>query len=77
MAAQQREQDASDQAFAGASWHTSSYSGSGANCIEHASLPRGTQAVRDSKDRERGVLTFSPLTWQTFVSGVPSAPPTR
>jgi hypothetical protein len=72
-----REHDVNDQAVAKAAWHTSSYSGSGANCLEHASLPGGIQAVRDTKDRERGALSFPPAAWQTFLDGVRSDLPAR
>ncbi|MFB7914757.1 DUF397 domain-containing protein [Streptomyces sp. NPDC056061] len=51
-------------------WHTSTYSGSNNNCVEHAALISGRQAVRDSKDRDRGAHTFGPVPWQTFVAAV-------
>ncbi|MBI0319389.1 DUF397 domain-containing protein [Streptomyces javensis] len=48
----------------------SSYSGSANNCVEHGILPTGRQAVRDTKDRERGALLFEPSAWQAFVDAV-------
>ncbi|WP_247691163.1 DUF397 domain-containing protein [Streptomyces sp. B15] len=63
--------------MADADWHTSSYSGSGTNCVEHAILPTGFHAVRDTKDRERAALSFPPAAWQTFLSGVRSDLPAR
>ena len=48
-------------------WRTSSYSGSGNNCVEvHTSHPAGV-AVRDSKNPHGGVLTFTPERWQAFT----------
>ncbi|WP_413799150.1 DUF397 domain-containing protein [Streptomyces iranensis] len=54
----------------GAKWHKSSYSGSDNNCVERGILPTGRQAVRDTKDRERGALLFGPSAWQAFVNAV-------
>ncbi|MEU2720166.1 DUF397 domain-containing protein [Streptomyces smyrnaeus] len=54
----------------GAFWHKSSYSGSDNGCVERGRLRSGRQAVRDTKDRERGALTFDAVTWQSFVDGV-------
>ncbi|MEU3654387.1 DUF397 domain-containing protein [Streptomyces sp. NPDC032161] len=51
-------------------WRTSTYSGSNNNCVEHAVLLSGRQAVRDSKDRGRGAHTFGPVPWQAFVTAV-------
>ncbi|MBW1604557.1 DUF397 domain-containing protein [Streptomyces sp. JJ66] len=51
-------------------WFTSSYSGgSGTECVEAAFTAWGT-AVRDSKRRERGVLTFTKAAWTPFVTDV-------
>ncbi|SDT69870.1 protein of unknown function [Streptomyces sp. TLI_053] len=50
-------------------WRKSSYSnGSGGDCIEVNDVVRGQ--VRDSKDPEGPVLTFSPSAWQSFVAAV-------
>lgn len=51
-------------------WHTSTYSGSNNNCVEHAVLLSGRRAVRDSKDRDRGAHVFGPGPWQAFVTAV-------
>jgi len=48
-------------------WRTSTYSGSGNNCVEvHTSHPHGI-AVRDSKNPHGGVLTFTPGQWRAFT----------
>lgn len=51
-------------------WHTSTYSGSVNACVEHGRLAEGNHAVRDTKDRARGTLTFAPASWQTFIDTV-------
>ncbi|WP_089154580.1 DUF397 domain-containing protein [Micromonospora sp. NBS 11-29] len=53
----------------GARWRTSTRSSTnGGNCVEVAdNLPR-VVAVRDSKDRDGGVLTFRPAAWRAFVA---------
>lgn len=56
--------------FEGALWHKSTYSGSNNGCIEHAALPSGRHAVRDSKDRTLGAHTFASAPWQAFVTAV-------
>jgi Domain of unknown function (DUF397) len=56
-----------------AAWRTSSYCGNGSSCVEVAgvSTTLGHQiAVRDSKDRTGPVLSFSPVAWNAFVTGV-------
>ncbi|MFE9250975.1 DUF397 domain-containing protein [Streptomyces sp. NPDC007088] len=59
--------DWSESELEGANWRKSSRSGNANDCVEHAALPSGRQAVRDTKDRARGVLLFSPDTWQDFL----------
>ncbi|CDR10032.1 DUF397 domain-containing protein [Streptomyces iranensis] len=54
----------------GATWHKSTYSGNSGGCVERGILPTGRQAVRDTKDRERGALLFGPSAWQAFVNAV-------
>ncbi|WP_078500606.1 DUF397 domain-containing protein [Wenjunlia vitaminophila] len=50
------------------SWRKSSYSGSGGgDCIEIA-CAEDTVHVRDSKDPEGPMLTFSSTQWLTFIS---------
>ncbi|MER6773591.1 DUF397 domain-containing protein [Streptomyces bacillaris] len=56
--------------FEGAPWHKSTYSGSNNGCIEHAALPSGLHAVRDTKDRSLGAHVFAPTAWQAFVTAV-------
>ncbi|ATY96323.1 MULTISPECIES: DUF397 domain-containing protein [Actinomycetes] len=53
-----------------APWRKSTYSGSNNNCIEHAPLPSGRHAVRDTKDRSLGAHVFAPTAWQAFVTAV-------
>ncbi|MDX3379421.1 DUF397 domain-containing protein [Streptomyces sp. ME02-6991-2A] len=53
-----------------ARWHKSTYSGSNNDCVEHAALPSGRHAVRDTKDRTLGAHTFAPAPWQAFVTAV-------
>ncbi|WP_338932306.1 DUF397 domain-containing protein [Streptomyces netropsis] len=49
-------------------WRKSSYSGSNNNCLEHAALPDGQHAVRDTKDPERRItIYFTAATWQAFI----------
>ena len=50
-------------------WRKSSYSGNGgANCVEVASGRPGVVAVRDSKNPDGPVLSFSPNEWVRFIS---------
>ena len=51
-------------------WRKSTYSTAEGNCIEVASNPVGTVAVRDSKNPSGPVLALSPEDWQTFVASV-------
>ncbi|MFI9641238.1 DUF397 domain-containing protein [Micromonospora sp. NPDC051925] len=53
----------------GARWRTSTRSSTnGGNCVEVADNLPGLVAVRDSKDRDGGVLTFTPAAWRSFVA---------
>lgn len=49
-------------------WVKSSYSGNNGNCVEMAILPEGGRAVRDSKDPNSPVLSFTPAGWSAFVN---------
>lgn len=49
-------------------WHKSSYSGNGGNCVEVASGRPGVVAVRDSKNPDGPVLSFSPNEWARFIA---------
>ncbi|GAA0921157.1 DUF397 domain-containing protein [Nonomuraea longicatena] len=50
-------------------WHKSSLSGNGASCVEVA-IGKSVIAVRDTKDREAGMLMFTPDEWRAFIGGV-------
>ncbi|MFG2168213.1 DUF397 domain-containing protein [Micromonospora chersina] len=55
----------------GARWRTSTRSSSnGGNCVEVADNLPCVVAVRDSKDRAGGTLTFSPAAWHAFVDAL-------
>ncbi|NJP99297.1 DUF397 domain-containing protein [Streptomyces zingiberis] len=49
-----------------ANWRTSSYSGT-ENCVEFSDNYPDQVRVRDTKDRGRGILDFSPESWSEFV----------
>ncbi|WP_328346239.1 DUF397 domain-containing protein [Micromonospora sp. NBC_00421] len=52
----------------GARWHKSTKSGgNGGNCVEVAGNLPGVVLVRDTKDRDGGVLAFAPAAWRGFV----------
>jgi hypothetical protein len=52
-------------------WRKSTHSGTnGGNCVEVAELPDGGRAVRDSKDPQGAVLSFTRSEWQAFIAGV-------
>ncbi|WP_435179249.1 DUF397 domain-containing protein [Actinacidiphila sp. bgisy145] len=56
----------------GAVWRKSSHSGGdsgGGQCVEFAELS-ATAAVRDSKDPQGPVLTFSTTEWASFVTAL-------
>lgn len=60
-----------DNDIDGAQWRKSSYSGSnGGACVEIARNLPGIVAVRDSKDQQGPVLTFTPAEWREFTAGV-------
>ena len=51
-------------------WRKSSFSGNGgASCVEVAGHD-GMILVRDTKDRQGPVLSFSPQTWRQFADHV-------
>ncbi|SDQ82890.1 DUF397 domain-containing protein [Actinopolyspora saharensis] len=56
-------------------WRKSSRSTGGGNCVE-VGFASAVVAVRDTKDRERGMLTVSPAAWANFVDGLKNAAPT-
>lgn len=49
-----------------AAWRKSSFSGSGANCVE-AAYARDLTGVRDSKNPEHGALVFERASWLSFT----------
>jgi Domain of unknown function (DUF397) len=51
-------------------WTKSSYSNTGANCVETARTRSGAVAVRDSKNPAGGALVFSEPDWDAFVSTI-------
>jgi hypothetical protein len=54
----------------GQTWRTASYTGNGGgNCVEvgHAA---GVIAVRDTKDRDGGALSFTANAWRAFMANV-------
>jgi Domain of unknown function (DUF397) len=52
-------------------WRKSSYSGSnGGDCVEVAALPGNSLTVRDSKDPDGPVLTFSRAEWRSFTTAL-------
>jgi hypothetical protein len=50
-------------------WVKSSLSFSNGNCVEVAELPGGLVAVRNSRDPEGAVLTFTQGEWEAFLGG--------
>jgi hypothetical protein len=59
----------------GRHWRKSSYSGNGGNdCVEVGTCADGV-AVRDTKNQNGPMLTFSPAAWQGFAERVKAARP--
>jgi hypothetical protein len=59
----------------GASWRKSTRSSTnGGDCVEVADNLPDVVLVRDTKDRDGGILTFGPTAWRTFVTDVPQQP---
>ncbi|MFD6609638.1 DUF397 domain-containing protein [Micromonospora chalcea] len=51
----------------GAIWRKSSRSGTQGDCVEVADNLAGVVGVRDSKDPDGPMLTFTPDAWRAFV----------
>jgi hypothetical protein len=52
-----------------ARWHKSTRSsGNGGACVEVADNLSGVVLVRDTKDRDGGMLAFRPAAWRSFVN---------
>jgi hypothetical protein len=51
-------------------WKKSSHSGSSTNCVEVAANLLSVIAVRDSKDPDGPLLTFTPAQWAAFTAAV-------
>lgn len=50
-------------------WYKSSYSSDDGNCVEIARRQDG-RVVRDSKNPDDAILTFSHAEWAAFTAGV-------
>jgi hypothetical protein len=50
-------------------WRKSTYSSTNGSCVEVRRLPDAIE-VRDTKDRNGPVLSFSAESWQEFVNSV-------
>jgi hypothetical protein len=50
-------------------WRKSSYSADTSNCVEVAEMQHG-RAVRDSKDPDGPVLSYTMESWRDFIAGV-------
>jgi hypothetical protein len=51
-------------------WFTSSYSSGNGQCVETAQLPEDGMAVRDTKNRTGGALSFSAEAWRSFLAEI-------
>jgi Domain of unknown function (DUF397) len=58
-------------------WVKSSYSNSGANCIELACRRDGAVAVRDSQGPDGSLLAFSPQRWAAFTRQIRKRAPAQ
>jgi hypothetical protein len=56
-------------------WRKSTFSGNGGDCVEVARNLPGIVAVRDSKDPDGPVLTFTADEWRAFISGARAGEP--
>jgi hypothetical protein len=51
-------------------WHRSSHSGSGDQCVEAAALSAGRYALRDSKDPSGPALLLTEREWHSLLAAV-------
>ena len=51
------------------SWRASSYSSSGANCVEVRAHAAGAD-VRDTRNRPAGYLAFDRAEWSALLAGI-------
>jgi Domain of unknown function (DUF397) len=61
-----------DGGNSGREWRRSSRSYGGGNCVEAAARHDALIDVRDSKNPQGSVLSFTSAQWNAFVSGVRS-----
>ncbi|OLT25090.1 hypothetical protein BJF79_13080 [Actinomadura sp. CNU-125] len=50
-------------------WRTSSHTQANGQCVELAKTP-GVRLVRDSKDPDGPILTFTPRAWSSFLTTI-------
>lgn len=50
-------------------WIRSSYSGSQGECVEMATLPDGSRAVRHSRRPQAEVIIYTAAEWRAFLAG--------
>ncbi len=50
-------------------WRKSTRSGGGDNCVEVGTATDGTIGVRDTKNRDGGILEFTAGEWNAFLAG--------
>jgi hypothetical protein len=51
-------------------WIKSSYSNTGANCVEFSRTALGDVAMRDSKNPGGPAFRFTPDEWRAFISAI-------
>lgn len=53
-----------------AGWFTSSRTGQGQNCVEVTTAVPGWVGVRDTKNRQAGLLALNRQQWNTFLNAI-------
>ncbi|ATL65619.1 DUF397 domain-containing protein [Nocardia terpenica] len=61
--------DKYDVDLSGAQWFTSSRTSAGKECVEIAFVEDGFVGLRDSNNRTRPALVFTPGEWRAFIAG--------